>query len=75
MSIKKLEAAGCALYGKTWQTQLSANLVNSKGNPLDHRRLQHWAAGNVHVPEWIWPQIKVLAEQRKKEIEDFLKHC
>ena len=70
MSIQKLEAAGRALYGKTWQTQLSANLVNSKGNPLDHRRLQHWAAGNVPVPEWIWPQIKVLAEQRKKEIED-----
>ncbi len=72
-SIQKLETAGRALYGKTWQTQLSANLVNSKGNPLDHRRLQHWVAGTVPVPEWVWPQIEGLAKKRIKEIEDFLK--
>ena len=72
-SIQKLETAGRVLYGQTWQTQLSSNLVNSKGNPLDHRRLQHWVAGTVPVPEWVWPQIRVLAEQRRKEIEDFLK--
>ena len=72
MSVQRLEQAGRALYGKNWQSQLSSKLNNHLGNPLDHRRLQHWVAGNVPVPEWVWPQIIELAKQRKKEIEDFL---
>lgn len=64
--ISKLEMAGNALYGQTWQTQL--------GNALgtDSRRIRQWLAGERSVPVGVWDDIKMLAEQRKQQIDELI---
>lgn len=71
-SIQKLEQAGIALYGSRWQTELAASLKNADGKPLDARRIRQWLAGDYATPEWVWPQIKQLAEHRKAEIDELV---
>ena len=68
----KLEQAGIALFGSRWQTELSASLKNADGKPLDARRIRQWLAGDYATPEWVWPQIKLLAEQRKQQIDELI---
>ena len=64
--MSNLEMAGRALYGQTWQTQL--------GNALgtDSRRIRQWIAGERPVPVGVWADIKMLAEQRKAEINELI---
>lgn len=62
----KLTKCGNALFGKTWQSQI-AEALN-----VDSRRIRQWLAGERPVPDGVWSEIKVLAEQRKKQIEDLL---
>lgn len=64
--VSNLEMAGRALYGKTWQTQL--------GNALgtDSRRIRQWLAGERPVPVGVWTDIKLLAEQRKRQIDELI---
>ncbi len=66
MSNEKLTECGIALYGQTWQTQL--------GNALgtDSRRIRQWLAGTRPVPAGVWIDIKLLAEQRKKQIDELI---
>ena len=71
-SIQKLEQAGIALYGSRWQTELAASLKNADGKSLDARRIRQWLAGDYATPEWIWPQIKQLAEHRKQQIDELI---
>lgn len=70
--VSNLEMAGRALYGSRWQTELSASLKNADGKPLDARRIRQWLAGDYATPEWVWPQIKQLAEQRRTEIDSLI---
>jgi len=69
---EKLEQAGIALYGSRWQTELAASLKNADGKPLDARRIRQWLAGDYATPEWVWPQIKQLAEHRKQQIDELI---
>jgi len=71
-SIQKLEQAGIALYGSRWQTELAASLKNADGKPLDARRIRQWLVGDYATPEWVWPQIKQLAEHRKQQIDELI---
>ena len=71
-NIKKLEQAGIALFGSRWQTELAASLKNADGNPLDPRRIRQWLAGDYATPDWVWPQIRELAINRKAEIESLI---
>jgi len=63
---EKLTECGLALYGQTWQTQL--------GNALgtDSRRIRQWLAGERPVPIGVWTDIKLLAEQRKQQIDELI---
>ena len=63
---EKLTECGIALYGQTWQTQL--------GNALgtDSRRIRQWLAGERSVPVGVWADIKMLAEQRKRQIDELI---
>lgn len=70
--ISKLEIAGVVLFGSRWQTELAASLKNADGKPLDARRIRQWLAGDYATPEWVWPQIKQLAEQRKQQIDELI---
>lgn len=69
---EKLEQAGIALFGSRWQTELAASLKNADSKPLDVRRIRQWLAGDYATPEWVWPQIKQLAEQRRTEIDSLI---
>lgn len=64
--ISKLEMAGHALYGQTWQTQL--------GNALgtDSRRIRQWLANERPIPVGVWADITLLAEQRRTEIDELI---
>ncbi len=63
---EKITECGIALYGQTWQTQL--------GNALgtDSRRIRQWLNGARPVPAGVWIDIKLLAEQRKKQIDELI---
>ena len=69
---EKLELAGIALFGSRWQTELSASLKNADGKPLDARRIRQWLAGERPVPVGVWTDIKLLAEQRKRQIDELI---
>lgn len=70
--IQKLEQAGIALFGSRWQTELAASLKNADGKPLDARRIRQWLAGERPVPIGVWTDIKLLAEQRKQQIDELI---
>ena len=63
---EKLTECGLALYGQTWQTQL--------GNALgtDSRRIRQWLANERPIPVGVLADIKLLAEQRKRQIDELI---
>ena len=69
MTRDQLHTIGRTLYGSTWQTELSRNIVNLDGDQLDKRRVQQWACGARPIPEWILPKLKELAEKRLLQLE------
>lgn len=62
----KLTMCGLALFGQTWQTQLAIGLGT------DSRRIRQWLACERSVPVGVWTEIKLLAEQRKAEIDELI---
>lgn len=68
MTKDQLHTVGRALYGLQWQTELARNIVNLDGVPLDCRRVRQWACGARPVPDWLLPELKVLAQKRMQEI-------
>ena len=68
MTKDQLYAIGRTLYGSQWQTELARNIVNLDGVPLDCRRVRQWACGARPVPDWLLPELKVLAQKRMQEI-------
>lgn len=74
MTKERLHEIGRALYGSQWQTELARNIVNLNGEQLDKRRVQQWACGARPVPEWILPELKILAQKRMQEIEQINKN-
>ncbi len=69
---EKIEKIGKALFGKTWQTELASALKNANGDSLDSRRIRQWLNCEREVPNWIWPQVKKLVEQRKQVIDELI---
>lgn len=62
-----LEAAGKALYGDRWQTDLSRDLGLS-----DARRIRQWLAGDRPIPNGIWADLLELLRQRRISIDDVI---
>ena len=69
MTRDQLHTIGRTLYGSTWQTELSRNIVNLDGDQLDKRRVQQWACGARPVPSWLLPELKKLAARKLDELE------
>ena len=69
MNKEELQTIGRALYGLKWQEELARNIINLDGVELDSRRVRQWACGARHVPDWLLPELKVLAQKRMQEIE------
>ena len=69
---KELEAAGIALFGPRWQTNLARELGLS-----DARRIRQWMATDKTnrrpIPDGIWGDIASLLELRKKNINRVLR--
>ncbi len=62
-----LEAAGKALYGDRWQTDLSRDLHLS-----DARRIRQWMAGERPIPNGIWDDLRALLSERQLSIQEVL---
>lgn len=63
---EKLTECGLALFGNAWKSSL-AEALN-----VDPRRITHWLDGTRPVPVGVWADIKMLAEQRKAEINELI---
>lgn len=63
---EKLTECGIALFGNAWKSSL-AEALN-----VDPRRITHWLDGTRPVPVGVWADIKMLAEQRKAEINELI---
>lgn len=59
---------GRALFGSKWQEEFARNIINLDGVPLDSRRVRQWACGARPVPDWLLPELKILAQKRMQEI-------
>ena len=68
MTKDQLRTIGRALYGTHWQTQIANAITNLNGDALDVRRVQQWACGARPVPDWLLPELKILAQKRMQEI-------
>jgi len=66
MSNEKLTECGQALFGNAWKSSL-AEALN-----VDPRRITHWLDGTRPVPAGVWADIKLLAEQRKQQIDELI---
>jgi hypothetical protein len=55
---RNLRAAGEALYGTRWQSDLARDLE------VAIRTVQRWDAGTHPVPETIWPELRELLGKR-----------
>lgn len=66
MSNEKLTERGLALFGNAWKSSLAEALS------VDPRRITHWLDGTRPVPVGVWADIKMLAEQRKQQIDELI---
>jgi hypothetical protein len=62
----KLEKIGVYLFGKSWKKALAEALK------VDERRITHWLQCTRPVPEGVWSDLKLIADQRKNDIQDAL---
>lgn len=63
----ELAAAGSALYGDRWQTDLARDLGLSDG-----RRIRQWLAGERPIPPGVWSDIAGLLRHRQMSIQSVL---
>lgn len=63
----ELAAAGVALYGDRWQTDLARGLGLSDG-----RRIRQWLAGERPIPPGAWSDIAGLLRHRQISIQSVL---
>ena len=59
-----LRAAGVALYGPRWQSDLARDLG------VAIRSVQRWDAGSHPIPDTIWPELRDLLKARAVEVID-----
>jgi len=63
---EKITECGLALFGNAWKSSL-AEALN-----VDPRRITHWLDVTRPVPAGVWADIKMLAEQRKHQINELI---
>ena len=63
---EKLTECGQALFGNSWKSSLAESLN------VDPRRITHWLDNTRLVPVGVWADIKMLAEQRKHQIDELI---
>lgn len=63
----ELTAAGHALFGDRWQSDLSRELGLS-----DTRRIRHWMSGSRPIPVTVWADICRMLRQRQSSIDQVL---
>lgn len=64
MNTETLIAAGRALFGDRWQTDL-AHAIGYSG-----RMIRRWAAGDADPPPAVQDQIRALIDRRVAELEE-----
>lgn len=62
----KLEKIGASLFGKSWKKAL-AEALN-----VDERRITHWLQCTRPVPDGVWKDLKIIADQRKNEVQNVI---
>ena len=60
----KLQKIGVSLFGKSWKKALAEALK------VDERRITHWLQCTRPVPKGVWSDLKLIANQRKLEVEN-----
>lgn len=53
-----LRAAGEALYGTRWQSDLARDLK------VSDRTVRRWDAGSNEIPSGVWPELRALLRAR-----------
>lgn len=61
-----LIAAGRALFGERWQTDVARALG------VDSRRVRQWMAGERPIPAGVWPDLAGLVRQRQMTLKALL---
>lgn len=67
MTSDDLAAAGEALLGPLWQSELSRLLE------VNDRTVRRWVSGETPPPEWLAAELRKLLNARKRTIEAALK--
>lgn len=62
----KLEKIGVSLFGKSWKKSLAEALK------VDERRITHWIQCTRTIPDETWIDLRLIAEQRKNDVQDIL---
>ena len=63
---EKLTECGQALFSNAWKSSLAEALH------VDPRRITHWLDNTRPVPAGVWADIKMLAEQRRQQIDELI---
>lgn len=67
LGIDDLRAAGEALYGSRWQSDLARDLGLS-----DARRVRQWFSGDRPIPDGVWKDVAKLLRERLVLIDSTL---
>ena len=67
MKTRTLNMVGKALYGALWQTRLS----NAIG--VNDRTMRRWSYGDVPIPATLRNELLMVAERRRREIDDAIR--
>ncbi len=73
--VKSLHRCGVLLFGPQWQTALARALGPLHQQPrdsIDERLMRRWAAGQRPVPAWVWVALRVLLENRIRDLQSAL---
>lgn len=67
----RITELGMALFGSTWQTELSRalRLYHPEGLDIGPVTVRKWAAGTRRPPQWMWDALPAIIRQRIEELE------
>jgi len=64
MSATLFTAAGHALYGSLWQSELARSLE------VSDRTVRRWIRGDSEIPHGVWGDLRVLCLERARALDD-----
>jgi hypothetical protein len=62
MSVPLFTAAGRALYGPQWQSELARSLE------VSDRTVRRWIKGDSEIPEGVWSDLRILCMERAQRL-------